>query len=97
MLMQLKKLRVYKRILKFEKRSGFLSIGVPSLFVLFGVLVAGTVIVDKQLECKYARASSISKRELTLKEEHDEMQKMLAKVTPVDKLDNSIPLPKTDD
>ncbi|ORM41670.1 uncharacterized protein BXIN_2810 [Babesia sp. Xinjiang] len=87
MLMRLRNVKLLRRVQRFDKRSGFLSIGVPSLLVLFSVLAAGTIIVDKQLACKFARASSISKRELTLKEEHEEMLKMLARVTPVEQQD----------
>ncbi|UKJ90508.1 hypothetical protein MACJ_001442 [Theileria orientalis] len=46
-----------------------------------GIIVTGTFIVDKQLEVKYFREQSLSKRELTLKEEHEEMLKMLNKVS----------------
>ncbi|CDR94089.1 hypothetical protein, conserved [Babesia bigemina] len=97
MLGRITNIKLFRRLQRFDKRSGFFTIGGPTLLVLFTVLVAGTVIVDKQLECKFARASSLSKRELTLREEHDEMLKMLSAVTPTDQLDNSVPLPKIEE
>ncbi|BAM40305.1 conserved hypothetical protein [Theileria orientalis strain Shintoku] len=89
--------RFYRKLKRFDKRSGFFTLGVPSLIVMMGIIVTGTFIVDKQLEVKYLREQSLSKRELTLKEEHEEMLKMLNKVVPSDKLDNSVPIPKIED
>ncbi|KAK1939866.1 hypothetical protein X943_004078 [Babesia divergens] len=97
MFRSLNELKVLRRIKKFDKRSGFYSIGVPTLVVLFSILAAGTFIVDKQLACKFERASSVRQRELTLKEEHDEMLKTLTRVVPPERLNNSVPIPKVDD
>lgn len=89
--------RILRKVQRFDKRSGFITIGVPTLVVLGSILVAGTFIVDKQLACKFERASSLRQRELTLKEEHEEMLRTLSKVVPTETLDNSVPFPKISD
>ncbi|KAK1443724.1 hypothetical protein BgAZ_206000 [Babesia gibsoni] len=90
----LTEIKLIRKAKRFDKRSGFFTIGVPTIFVLFSILVGGTFIVDKQLAVKFERASSLRQRELTLKEEHDQMLSTLAKVVPTERLDNSVPFPK---
>jgi len=88
--------RLIKRLKRFDGRSGFFTLGVPSLAVMLSIIVTGTFLIDKQLELKYLREQSVTKREQTLQEEHEEMVKMLTKVIPTDDLNNSIPVPQLD-
>ncbi|AFZ79530.1 uncharacterized protein BEWA_023790 [Theileria equi strain WA] len=94
---RLEEYRFFRRLRRFNKRSGFFTFGFPCLLIMSSLIVTGTFIVDKQLEVKYNREQSVGKREQSLREEHDEMIRMLQKVTPSDKLDNSVPIPKIDD
>lgn len=94
---RLEGLRFYRRLKRFDRRSGFFTLGVPSLVVMMSIIVTGTFLVDKQLEVKYLREQSVTKRELTLREEHEQMLRMLNKVVPADKLDNSVPIPKLEE
>ncbi|XP_952142.1 uncharacterized protein TA13930 [Theileria annulata] len=89
-------LKYYNRIKRFDKRSGFFTLGIPSLTVMLSIIITGTFLIDKQLELKYLREQSVTSREQTLKEEHEEMIKMLNKVIPTQNLNNSIPIPQSD-
>ncbi|CEM06723.1 unnamed protein product [Vitrella brassicaformis CCMP3155] len=66
-----------KRAKRFDKRTGLLSAGVPSLVMLFVATAAGVVVIDRQFEIRDLRVRSIGQRELSLQEEHDRMVKFL--------------------
>lgn len=81
------------RVLRFDRRTGFFSAGLPMTLLLVSTIAAGTLIIDKQMEVRYWRRQSLSERELQIQDQHQQLMRFLAQTQPPDDLDNSVPLP----
>ncbi|KAL8272327.1 hypothetical protein Esti_003738 [Eimeria stiedai] len=81
------------KVLRFDRRTGFFSAGLPMCLLLGSTIVAATFLLDKQMEVRYWRKQSISERELQQQEQHEELLLFLLQTQPPELLNNSVPLP----
>ncbi|KAL8431513.1 hypothetical protein Efla_000559 [Eimeria flavescens] len=81
------------KVLRFDRRTGFFSAGLPMAALLGSTVAAGTFILDKQMEVRHWRKQSLSERELQQQEQHEQLLLFLQQTQPPEQLDNSVPLP----
>eukprot|EP00389_Voromonas_pontica_P010714 GDKH01016331.1.p1 GENE.GDKH01016331.1~~GDKH01016331.1.p1 ORF type:complete len:119 (+),score=9.81 GDKH01016331.1:202-558(+) len=85
--------RVYKKTVRFDRKTGYLSAGIPMFTVIAVTTSVGTMMMDKQFELRDLRHRSVSMRELSLQEEHDRLADFLRDTDAAENLDNSVPVP----
>ncbi|CDJ63552.1 hypothetical protein, conserved [Eimeria necatrix] len=84
------------KVLRFDRRTGFFSAGLPMALLVGSTVAAGTFILDKQMEVRYWRRQTVSERELQQQQQQQQLLLFLEQTTPPDQLDNSVPLPGKD-
>mmetsp|Transcript_84480 Transcript_84480/g.176798 ORF Transcript_84480/g.176798 Transcript_84480/m.176798 type:complete len:109 (-) Transcript_84480:46-372(-) len=67
----------WRRSVRFDKRTGMLSAGIPLSITMIVTIAAATIMIDRQFELRDMRARTISKREASLEEEHEAMREFL--------------------
>lgn len=83
----------YLRMQKFDKRTSYISSGIPLFIILTATVSVTTLVMDKQFELRDYRVRSLGVREMVLEEENRKLAEFLTKTDGLDDLNNSIPLP----
>ena len=67
-----------RRLMDLDSRYGLFTVVIPLAIVSYGTIFIGCIAMDRQKELRWFRVQSISRRELEMEEEREEMMRILA-------------------